>query len=101
MQRVLLLGGHGKVSLFLTPKLLSRSLQVTSVVRNSAHTAEIEGLAAGQPGHLSVLTRSLDDIQTEQAARAVLDEAKPDTVVFSAGGCMSSLFLRPRGAPAL
>ncbi|KAI9802123.1 MAG: hypothetical protein M1833_002044 [Piccolia ochrophora] len=83
--RVLLLGGHGKIALLLTPRLLARSWNVTSVVRDAAHTEAIERLAAGQPGEINVLVRSLDDVDSPQVAQSVLDETKPDYVVFAAG----------------
>ena len=85
MQRVLLLGGHGKVSMFLTPRLLAKSWEVTSIVRNADHIDEIKAAAQGQPGKLEVLTRSLDEVKTEAHARSIIDETKPDYVVFSAG----------------
>jgi dTDP-4-dehydrorhamnose reductase len=83
--RVLLLGGHGKVALYMTPQLLSRSWQVTSVIRNPDHASEIQAKAKGQPGQLDILTRSLDDVTSEKHAQSIIDEAKPDTVVWSAG----------------
>lgn len=89
---VLLLGGHGKVALHLTPLLLRRSWTVTSIVRNPDHRAEIEKLAEGQPGKLNVLVRSIDEVNSDAKAREVLDEVKPDYVAFSAGESWS---LRP------
>ncbi|KAI9838088.1 MAG: hypothetical protein M1819_006243 [Sarea resinae] len=83
--RVLLLGGHGKVSLLMTPLFLSRSWNVTSVVRNADHRAEIEATGTGHPGKVSVLVRSLDDVKSDSDAQSVLDEVKPDYVVWSAG----------------
>lgn len=46
--RVLLLGGHGRVSLLLTPMLLSRSWSVTSVIRDPSQTEEILSKGKGQ-----------------------------------------------------
>jgi nucleoside-diphosphate-sugar epimerase len=83
--RVLLLGGHGKISLLMTPKLLARSWQVTSVIRNPDHESELRELAKGQPGKLDVLTNSLDDVKSEQQAQSIIDSTKPDYVIFSAG----------------
>ncbi|KAK0391463.1 hypothetical protein NLU13_0964 [Sarocladium strictum] len=82
---VLLLGGHGKIALYLTPLLLRRSWTVTSVVRNPDHRAEILRLGEGQPGKLNVLVRSIEDVTSEEKAKAVLDEVKPDYVAWSAG----------------
>ena len=83
--RVLLLGGHGRVSLLMTPLFLSRSWHVTSVIRNPEHTKEIESKGAGLPGKLEVLVDSLDDVKSEQQAQSILDKAKPDWIVWSAG----------------
>ncbi|KAI9810733.1 MAG: hypothetical protein M1827_006071 [Pycnora praestabilis] len=83
--RVLLIGGHGKVSLLLTPRLLSRSWNVTSIIRDASQTEEILARGKGQPGKIDVLVRSLDDIKSDQDAQKVLDEVKPDYVVWSAG----------------
>lgn len=83
--RVLLIGGHGKVSLLMTPLMLSRSWHVTSLIRNAAHKADIEPLAAGKPGKLDLLVANLEDSKTEGDAQAVIDKVAPDWVVWSAG----------------
>ncbi|KAI9675692.1 MAG: hypothetical protein M1817_001059 [Caeruleum heppii] len=83
--RVLLLGGHGKVSLLMTPQLLARSWDVTSIIRDPAQTDEILKTGDGQPGKVKALVRSLDNVTSHEAAQAVLDEVKPDYVIWSAG----------------
>ncbi|RMZ91709.1 hypothetical protein DV736_g1036, partial [Chaetothyriales sp. CBS 134916] len=83
--KVLLLGGHGKIALKLTPLLLAKSWSVTSVVRNPDHKEEILDTGKGHPGHLDVLIDSLDDVTEEAAAKRVLDQVKPTIVVWSAG----------------
>ena len=83
-KNVLLLGGHGKISLLMTPLLL-RSWNVTSIVRNADHVEEIKSLAKGTKGKLDVLVRSLDDVTSEDKAKTLIDETKPDYVVWSAG----------------
>lgn len=83
--RVLILGGHGKVSLFLQPLLLSKRWNVTSVVRNPEHEAEILALGKNKPGKIEVLVDSLDDVKEVSQAQRVLDKVKPDYVVWSAG----------------
>lgn len=83
--RVLLLGGHGKVALHLTPLLLAKKWNVTSVIRNPDHEPEILKLGSGQPGQLNVLIDSLDDVKSDSDAKRVLDQVNPDIVVFSAG----------------
>ena len=82
---VLLLGGHGRVSLLMTPKLLARSWNVTSIIRDSSQTAEIQSLGQGKPGKITVLVRSLDNIKSDEDAKKILDEVRPDWVVWSAG----------------
>ncbi|KAF3802542.1 UPF0659 protein [Colletotrichum gloeosporioides] len=84
-RHVLILGGHGKVSQFLTPILLKKSWTVTSVIRAQEQVPAIEKLGAGQTGKLNVLVRSIEDVKSEGQAQAILDEVKPDTVIWSAG----------------
>ena len=72
--RVLILGGHGKVSLFLQPLLLAKKWNVTSVVRNPDHESEILALGKGLPGTIDVLVDSLDDVKDEAAAQRVLNK---------------------------
>jgi nucleoside-diphosphate-sugar epimerase len=93
--RVLLLGGHGKVALHLTPLLLDRGWDVVSVVRNTEHEAEIlrlndhEGTHSGGDrggrGTVSVLVSSLDDVKSVDDAERVIEQARPDYVVWAAG----------------
>ncbi|OKL57410.1 hypothetical protein UA08_07651 [Talaromyces atroroseus] len=82
---VLLLGGHGKIALYLTPLLLARAWSVTSVVRNAEHESEILKLGEGHPGKVSVLLSSLDDVKTQADAQAILDKVRPEYVVWAAG----------------
>lgn len=83
--RVLLIGGHGKISLLLQPMLLAKRWHVTSLVRNPEHEAEILALGRGQPGKIDVLVDSLDDVKDESQAQQVLNKVRPDIVVWSAG----------------
>jgi dTDP-4-dehydrorhamnose reductase len=92
---VLLLGGHGKVALHLTPLLLNRSWSVTSVVRNPDHESEILDLGKGRKGKLNVLISSLENVKSATDAQKILDATKPDYVVWSAGTCPSPHFPRP------
>lgn len=84
-RHVLLLGGHGKIAQLLTPLLLQRSWTVTSVIRTQEQAPTIEKLAAGKPGRLNVLVRSLEDISSQDVAAGILNEVKPDYVAWSAG----------------
>ncbi|EMT70435.1 hypothetical protein FOC4_g10008885 [Fusarium odoratissimum] len=83
-QHVLILGGHGKVAQILTRQLLKNSWTVTSVIRAQEQFHQIESLASGQQ-RLHVLVRSLEVIKSFFQAKNVLEEVKPDAVVWSAG----------------
>jgi len=83
--RILLLGGHGKVSLLLTPKLLARSWNLTSVIRNPDQKGDIIEAGKNGPGNLDVLVSSIEDVKSEADAKKILDQVKPNWVVWSAG----------------
>lgn len=83
--RVLLLGGHGKVSQLLTPLILSRSWQLTSVIRNPAQESTITSLGENQPGKLDVLVSSIEDVKTQAQAQSIIDSTSPTYIVWSAG----------------
>lgn len=82
---VLLIGGHGKVAQLMTPMLLSRSWNVTSVIRTSEQTPTIEKLGQAQPGKLNVLVSSIEEVTTNEHAKKIIDDVKPDWIVWSAG----------------
>ena len=90
---ILLIGGHGKVSQILTPLLLARSWNVTSLIRSPDQTSTIEKLGEGQSGKLSVLVSSLEEIKSESDAKKILDQVQPDWVVWSAGELSCSLYI--------
>jgi dTDP-4-dehydrorhamnose reductase len=83
--KILLIGGHGKVSQLLTPLLLARSWNVTSMIRSADQKPTIEKLGQGQPGKLDVLVSSVEDVKGESDAQKILEQVKPDWVVWSAG----------------
>ncbi|KAL1296932.1 hypothetical protein AAFC00_004539 [Neodothiora populina] len=83
--KVLLLGGHGKVALHLTPLLLARQWHVTSVIRNPDHKREILAAGKDQPGKLDVLVESLDEVKSDADAQRVIDKVNPEIVIWSAG----------------
>lgn len=85
MAHILLIGGHGKVAQLLTPVLLARSWSVTSMIRTAEQKGTIEKLGQGKPGRLNVLISSVEDVKSESDAQKILDEVKPDWVVWSAG----------------
>lgn len=84
-KHVLILGGHGKVSQFLTPLLLKKSWSVTSIIRTEEQIPAIKKLGESLQGKLNVLVRSIEDVKSESQAKTILEEVKPDYVVWSAG----------------
>ncbi|KAI9050003.1 hypothetical protein LZ554_006148 [Drepanopeziza brunnea f. sp. 'monogermtubi'] len=83
--RILLLGGHGKVSLLLTPKLVQRSWDVVSVIRNPGQEAAVLEAGRSGPGGIEALVTSLADVRSEADAKVILEKARPDWVIWSAG----------------
>lgn len=76
MSRIAIIGGHGKVALLLAPLLVERGDEVTSIIRNPAHAAEVEATGA---------TPVVADIETlDEAGMAALLSGH-DAVVWSAG----------------
>jgi len=82
---VLLIGGHGKVAQILTPLLLAKSWNVTSMIRTASQQPAVEKLGQGQPGKLDVLVHSVADVKSEADAKRILERVNPDWVVWSAG----------------
>lgn len=74
--RVLLIGGHGKIALLATPLLVDASLDVTSMFRNPDHVPEIEKLGA---------TPLLQDVTTLSVEEWAELQKDFDVVVWSAG----------------
>lgn len=74
--RVTIFGGHGKIALLLAPMLVEAGHDVTSVVRNPDHAADIEATGA------IALVSSVED--ADSAALQALLEGQ-DAVVWSAG----------------
>lgn len=83
--RILLLGGHGKVSLLMTPKLLARSWNVVSVIRNADQKADILETGKNGPGKVEVLVESLEDVKSDGDAKRILEKAGAEWVIWSAG----------------
>ena len=74
--RVTIIGGHGKIALLLAPRLVEAGHDVTSVVRNPDHVADVE--ATGATG----LVSSVEDADTRALADLLSGQ---DAVVWSAG----------------
>ena len=76
MSHVILIGGHGKVALLAAPLLVSDGHDVTSVVRNPDHVADVEATGA------TAAVLDVEHATTEQIAELVRGS---DVVVWSAG----------------
>ena len=84
--RVLLLGGHGKVSLLLIKLLVNEpGWHICSVIRDPNQRDEILDLGKGQKGEVDVLVESLEEARSVERAKQVLKKADPNYVVWSAG----------------
>ncbi|CAF9926204.1 hypothetical protein IMSHALPRED_006906 [Imshaugia aleurites] len=85
-RRILLIGGHGKISQLLTPLILSRSSwQLTSVIRDAAQESTVKSLGKNLPGKLDVLVSSVEDVKTQAQAQSIIDSTSPTYVIWSAG----------------
>lgn len=76
MSRVAIIGGHGKVALFLARDLAANGHQVTSLFRNPEHTADVEATGA---------TAVVADVEHLSADEIAQHLAGQDAVVWSAG----------------
>ncbi|MFJ2370054.1 SDR family oxidoreductase [Microbacterium sp. NPDC087665] len=76
MSRIIVFGGHGRVALLLAPLLAARGDEVTSVIRNPQHIADVEAAGA----HPVVA-----DIETMGAAQIADLVRGHDAIVWSAG----------------
>ena len=69
----------------MTPKLVARNWNLTSVVRNPDQKNDILEAGKNGPGKVDVLIESIEDVKSEADAKRILDLVKPDWVVWSAG----------------
>lgn len=83
--RVLLIGGHGKISRLLTPLLLSKQWHLTSLIRSAEQSQTITALGQNHPGQLDTLVHSIEDIKTVSQAQSIIDFTSPTYIVWSAG----------------
>jgi uncharacterized protein YbjT (DUF2867 family) len=74
--RVTIFGGHGKIALLLAPMLVEAGHEVTSVVRNPDHVADVEATGA------TALVSSVEDADTDALTDLL---AGQEAVVWSAG----------------
>lgn len=76
MSRVTVIGGHGKVALLAAPLLVADGHEVTSVVRNPEHVADVEATGA---------TAAVLDIEHASTDEVAVLLRGSDVVVWSAG----------------
>ena len=76
MARIVIIGGHGKVALLLTPLLIERGDEVSAVIRNAAHSGDVAAAGA---------VPVVADIERLDRAGFVRLLAGHDAVVWSAG----------------
>lgn len=74
--RVVILGGHGKIALLAAPKLKEAGFSVDSVIRNPAQSADVESAGANP------IVLDIEKADTDALAEAF---AGAKAVVFSAG----------------
>ncbi|KAJ4271320.1 hypothetical protein NW762_000022 [Fusarium torreyae] len=84
-RHVLVLGGNGQISRLLTVILLKKSWTVTSLIRTADQIDDLKKISEGLPGTHKIVVHDLGKIDSREKAAAVLEEVKPDSVVFSAG----------------
>lgn len=76
MSRILVFGGHGRIALLLAPLLVARADEVTSVVRNPDHVADVERTGA------RAVVADVERLDTAELADIIRGH---DAVVWSAG----------------
>ncbi|MCW2736034.1 SDR family oxidoreductase [Nocardioides sp.] len=74
--RITIFGGHGKIALLLAPLLVEAGHEVTSVIRNPDHVADVEATGA------TAVVSSVEDADADTLAELLSGQ---DAVVWSAG----------------
>lgn len=75
-QKVLIIGGHGKIALLLAPLLKAAGMEVTSVIRNAAHIDDVAATGA------TAVVRDVVSSSEDELAELF---AGHDAIVWSAG----------------
>lgn len=75
-KKVLIIGGHGRVALIATPKLIAAGHDVTSVIRNPNHVSDIEAIGA------TPLVRDIIGLEVETWEQRL---TQYDVVIWAAG----------------
>lgn len=94
-RHVLVLGGNGRTSRLLTVMLLEKAWSVTSLIRSAEQIDDLKKIGVGLPGKHDVVVHDLEQISSQEKAQAIIDEVKPDSLVFAAGQSMNTLLYRP------
>ncbi|WP_144873035.1 SDR family oxidoreductase [Microbacterium sp. 1.5R] len=76
MSRIIVFGGHGRIALLLAPLLVARGDEVTAVVRNPDHVADVEKTGA------TALVADIEQLDTRGLSEII---ARHDAIVWSAG----------------
>lgn len=76
MSRIVLIGGHGRVALRLQRMLVERGDEVDAIIRNVAHTADIEALGA------KAVVADIELLDVDELAELIRGH---DAIVWSAG----------------
>lgn len=76
MSRIIVFGGHGRIALLLAPLLVARGDEVTSVIRNPDHIADVEQTGA------QALVADVEQLGTDALTEIIRGH---DAVVWSAG----------------
>ncbi|WP_435745464.1 SDR family oxidoreductase [Microbacterium sp. PMB16] len=76
MSRIIVFGGHGRIALLLAPLLAARGDEITGVIRNPDHTAEVES------GGARALVADVEHLDVDVLAEIIRGH---DAVVWSAG----------------
>ncbi|KAF7551846.1 hypothetical protein G7046_g7599 [Stylonectria norvegica] len=85
-RHVLLLGGNGKINRLLAVILLKKAWSVTALIRNAKQIEDLEKIAVGLPGKFHIVVHDLKHVAASQEkAAAIIEEVKPDSIVWSAG----------------
>lgn len=76
MSRILVFGGHGRIALLLEPILSARGDEITAVIRNADHVADVEATGA------TALVADIEKMDVDALAEIIEGH---DAIVWSAG----------------
>ncbi|KAJ6013225.1 hypothetical protein N7540_007816 [Penicillium herquei] len=96
-EKVLIIGGNGRIARSMTSLMLARSWNVTSAIRNLDQQESILQLGKNQPGKINVLSMDLRNIKTAADVSGVFEYVNPTCVVFAAGS-MQNVYAVDRDA---